>query len=433
MSSFSLPLHTSIDDNILQGLNGPIKLVIMLIGIYYFFIFSPLNYLFQTLNTNSLWHTFLWLALLLFLNNIADVIYQTIDWIFRSRGFTFLKGLHEIIIAVFRIIITLICIFAIANEWQQDLTGILAGLGIGGIAVAIAAQDTLANMYGGISIFIDKPFIKDQFVSISGVEGRVEEISLRSTRIRTFDRLLVSIPNSILAKEAITNFSKSNVRRIKFKLHLSYDTTENQLNNFIDKTKKYLSGLAEKKVLLKSGQNVTFDEYGRSSLEVLVICYAFFRFKIKDNSKKNKKKTSKEITGKENTDNNTNNNIKKENIENPNENKITNEMKIIKEAISKHLKNITTIIEKKIDKFRKKKKELPKENEVDPFEQGLKLIDSDSHYFDKNKYDSNEYVVAYYEGLKLRNEINMQILKYLREEKIKIVSQNIIITSEDNN
>jgi MscS family membrane protein len=104
-----------------------------------------------------------------------------------------------------KVIVVIIGISVIASEWEYDLGAFLAGLGLGGLAFALAAQETLANFFGGLTIMVDKPFAIGDWITCSGVEGLVEDIGFRSTKVRTAEQALVNVPNSIIAKAAVTN------------------------------------------------------------------------------------------------------------------------------------------------------------------------------------------------------------------------------------
>jgi MscS family membrane protein len=110
----------------------------------------------------------------------------------------------------------------VANEWKYDANGFIAGLGLGGLAFALAAKDFLANIFGGIVIIMEKPFSIGDWVQTPSVEGTVEGISFRSTRFRNFAQALVTVPNSTLANEPITNFSRMGKRQINFTLSIDY-------------------------------------------------------------------------------------------------------------------------------------------------------------------------------------------------------------------
>jgi MscS family membrane protein len=106
-----------------------------------------------------------------------------------------------------RVIIVVVAAIMVLNNWGFNMTTIIAGLGVGGIAIALAAQQTIANVFGGVSVISDHPVMVGDFGSFGGLQGTVEDIGMRSTRIRTLTRTLVSIPNSNFASMNLENFS----------------------------------------------------------------------------------------------------------------------------------------------------------------------------------------------------------------------------------
>lgn len=151
------------------------------------------------------------------------------------------------------------------NVLHYNISSLLAGLGIGGLAVAFAAQDTLSNVFGAVMIFIDRPFKVGDAVSIEGFEGAIETIGLRSTRLRTWDGTLVTIPNRTVASANINNLAARPMRRTNFTIGLIYDTP----------TAKLEEALAIVRDILKdhpsTGQyRAYFNKFGDFSLDILV-------------------------------------------------------------------------------------------------------------------------------------------------------------------
>ena len=122
------------------------------------------------------------------------------------------KGLRFIIIAI--------SFSIIAQEFDYDVNGFVAGLGLGGLAFALAAKDAVANFFGGIVIIMERPFSIGDWIQTADVEGTVEDITFRSTRVRAFTQALVTVPNATLANAVITNWSKMGKRRATFHLGL---------------------------------------------------------------------------------------------------------------------------------------------------------------------------------------------------------------------
>ncbi len=123
-----------------------------------------------------------------------------------------------------RTIIWTLGIVLALNNAGYNVGALLAGLGIGGIALAMAAKDTVANMFGGLTIFVDKPFAINDRIKIGGYDGVVEEIGIRSSRIRTLEGRLVTIPNHKFTDSFVENVSSEPNRKISMNLGLTYDT-----------------------------------------------------------------------------------------------------------------------------------------------------------------------------------------------------------------
>jgi len=159
--------------------------------------------------------------------------------------------------------------------WVVQLLGysvssLLAGLGIGGLAVALALQDTLANFFGSVFIFLDRPFTVGDMVRIEGVEGVIEEIGFRTTRIRTWPKTLVCIPNKTVAAATIDNWSKMPVRRVTQTVGVTYATTADQM----EQTVATLRGILETDEGVDPAFIVVrFEDFGASSLNIKVIYF----------------------------------------------------------------------------------------------------------------------------------------------------------------
>ncbi len=173
---------------------------------------------------------------------------------------TFLSRIVRFIIIAFAT-----CI--IAEEFGFNVNSFITGLGIGGLAIALAAQDTLANIFGGIVIILDRPFTIGDWIYTPTIEGTVEDITFRSTRIRTFANALVNVPNSKLADEAITNWSRMQKRRITFNLGVRYDTPREKIQICVDRINTMLK---EHKDIHKDTIFVTFNEFNESSLDIFL-------------------------------------------------------------------------------------------------------------------------------------------------------------------
>lgn len=170
----------------------------------------------------------------------------------------------------FKVFLALLVAVVIVQEFGYSAASIIASLGIGGVAVALAAKDTLANFFGSIVVFTDRPFHVGDWVEFSGVEGTVEEVGFRTTRIRQFDKALVTVPNQMFTTSPITNYSNRSIRRIKMTVGLTYETSSKQLRVFLGRVRDLLSELP---ALDQSFHFAHFVEFGASSLDVQLYCF----------------------------------------------------------------------------------------------------------------------------------------------------------------
>src|SRR5262249_27985445 len=130
---------------------------------------------------------------------------------------------------------------AVIGSWGYNTSTILAGLGIGGIAIALAAQKTIENLFGGVAVVSDKPVTVGDFCKFGDRVGTVEDIRLRSTRIRTLDRTVVSVPNSEFSSMVLENYSKRDKVWFHPTLNLRRDTTPNQVRNILESIRSILA------------------------------------------------------------------------------------------------------------------------------------------------------------------------------------------------
>lgn len=151
-----------------------------------------------------------------------------------------------------------------------NVTALIAGVSIGGLAIALAAQDTVKNLIGSVMIFIDRPFQIGDFVSGGGVVGTVEEVGFRSTRIRSADTSLISVPNGKMADTTVENFGLRSYRRFYFKAGLTYDTPPVLINAFVEGVRELIQSHPHTR---KDAMEVHLNEFSESSINVLILMY----------------------------------------------------------------------------------------------------------------------------------------------------------------
>jgi MscS family membrane protein len=155
------------------------------------------------------------------------------------------------------------------NNAGYNVGALLAGLGIGGIALAMAAKDTVANFFGGVTVFTDKPFKINDRIKIGGFDGTITEIGIRSTRLKTLENRIVTIPNSTFTGGLVENVSSEPHRKVVLKLGLIYDTTAAQLQEGM----KALQAIVDTTEALEENTTISFNEFGDFALGILFIYY----------------------------------------------------------------------------------------------------------------------------------------------------------------
>lgn len=155
----------------------------------------------------------------------------------------------------------------VINELGYDVNGIIAGIGLGGLTIALAAQDLAKNIFGGIVIILDKPFIVGDWIKTSTLEGVIEDITFRSTRIRTFSNSVITVPNNTIANDSIINWSKMYKRRVKQELQIEYGTSLSKIKKITTKINELLKNHPE---VNKEVAYVRFEDFKSSGLNILV-------------------------------------------------------------------------------------------------------------------------------------------------------------------
>jgi len=160
-------------------------------------------------------------------------------------------------------------VMILGNVFEVNVTALVTGLGIGGVAFALASKESLENLLGSFTIFFDKPFTVGDIVTLGGVTGIVEKVGFRSTRIRTFDKSVVTVPNKNIISTELDNLGARPVRRVKFNIGLTYDTSVENIKNIVDDIQK----LVDDHPMTNQEGKVRFLNFGASSLDIMVLYY----------------------------------------------------------------------------------------------------------------------------------------------------------------
>lgn len=260
---------SEVDDRIIDVIHRPIYFTIILIGCARVIVYlkAPPDAVFYINNALYSAISVIWAITVIKISNIITehVIHQAPD----VTGLS--KDILPLIENIFKIVIIVAALMTVLSIWKINITPLLASAGIVGVAIAIAAKDMLSNFFGGISIFMDRPYkIGDYIVLESGERGEVVTIGVRSTRIKTRDDILVTVPNAVIANSKIINESApvSNFR-VRIQVSVAYGSD-------IDLVEKTLLEIASKNsnIIPEPSPRVRFREFGDSSLNFELLCWA---------------------------------------------------------------------------------------------------------------------------------------------------------------
>lgn len=209
--------------------------------------------------------------LLYFIFKIIDIIAYYLYQEAKKSESALDDQLVPLLVKSLRILVTTVGILFILQNFGYNVTSLIAGLGLGGLAFALAAQNTVSNLFGSITIFSDKPFQLGDWIQVGDIEGTVEDVGFRTTRVRRFDQALVTVPNSQFINTGVINYSAMRKRRISFNLMITYGTSANKINEVVAGIKKIIE---ENEKFDHSYYIVRFTEFGAYSLNIFIYCFA---------------------------------------------------------------------------------------------------------------------------------------------------------------
>jgi MscS family membrane protein len=155
------------------------------------------------------------------------------------------ESLLPVLSGVLRFLLVALAVLIVAQEWNFSISGLVAGLGLGGLAFALAAKDMLANLFGGLVILLDRPFSIGDWIKAGDVEGTVEEINFRSVKVRTIEQTVVTVPNSMVASAPVENYSRMGKRRVEFTLTMTYGTKPERIQSCAVRIRALLTGSSD--------------------------------------------------------------------------------------------------------------------------------------------------------------------------------------------
>jgi MscS family membrane protein len=257
-----------VDTKIVNAFKKPVTNFFGVLGFYFAFkILTMANIPISIIVIDQIFRSVVIILLSWGLYNLTEESSLLFEKMHKAYDIKMDKILFPFISKTLRLILIALDINIIAEIWGIPIQGFITGLGLGGLAFALAAKDAASNIIAGVFIILDKPFTIGDWVSIDTLEGTIENISFRTTKIRTFDEAIITVPNSKLANEPLTNFSKRGKRRINFSLGITYSTSGDKLQICVDNIRKMIENHPQ---VNKQGIYVRFNKFNDSSLDIFI-------------------------------------------------------------------------------------------------------------------------------------------------------------------
>ncbi len=233
---------TRYDDLLIGALNRPAGFLIFTMGIYY--AISALQLPAEPYDFPGVIHTvykiLISFIIIITLYRLVNLLAEFLKSVFARADEELAMQFAPLITQALRITIFILGVLLIVQNLGYSIGSLLAGFGIGGLAIALAAQDTLANLFGTLVMVADKPFKIGDWVTFKGVDGDVESIGLRSTKVRTWSKSLKIVPNKLLTSEIIENWAAMPKRRVKMTIGITYDSPRKKVEELRDTMEQIL-------------------------------------------------------------------------------------------------------------------------------------------------------------------------------------------------
>lgn len=260
---------TQVDDMLVDAIKKPLEWVVVVLGIYLAIYTLRPPELFLGVLRAGFWVPFSILTAWMIFRCVNVFTFLLKSWA-QKTDTTLDDHLVPLIERSIQIMVWILAALMILQNLGYSVSGLMAGMGIGGLAIALAAQKTLSDVFGSIMLLIDRPFVAGDWIMSPDreIEGVVESVGFRSTRIRTFEQTLIAIPNNRLAEFVIDNISSRPYRRVWITVGLTYDTPSDRMREAVLRIEKLLKSHPE--VSQESTMLVRFNEISEESLDIMV-------------------------------------------------------------------------------------------------------------------------------------------------------------------
>ena len=271
---FTKRTRTEIDDAVLTALEAPLRFLFVVMGFYAASQVAPFPSeveLFLGRAVRSLIAFTIFWSLYRLVDPLAYLV-DRLTLVMGSRGLR--DSLRDFFAKIAKFAIACLGVVAVLEEWDFNVAALLGGLGLVGMAVAFGAQNLISNLFAGLNIFLDHIFEQGDWIRTPDVEGTVESIGFRTTKIRRFDQSLVTIPNSLLTGKALINFSRMSHRRIWWTIGLEYRTSIDQLRAIVEAIRTHVyEGEDFETDPGRVTTLINVDSFGDSSVDIMLYCF----------------------------------------------------------------------------------------------------------------------------------------------------------------
>ena len=266
---FTAKTKTRMDDIVVDMVEEPAVFMVVVVGIWFALKSLTLPET-VTLIISSAYQVIVALLIGWLLTRLFDALYKEYMIPLAERTENDLDDqLMPILSKGVKMIIWVMAIIIGLNNAGYDVAALIAGLGIGGLAMAMAAKDTVSNIFGGFTIFADQPFRINDRIKIAGYDGKVIEIGVRSTRLQTLEGRIVTIPNAKFADAPVENVSWEPSRKVKLNLGLTYDTTPEKMQQAMD----ILQQINAENDHTEDNPTIAFNAFGDFAMNIMFIYY----------------------------------------------------------------------------------------------------------------------------------------------------------------
>lgn len=201
------------------------------------------------------------------LYNVVGISIAAMLTVSEAKGRRIDPNASSYIASGLKVLVAVFGVYFVLTKWGVDVSGLIAGLGIGGLAMALAAKDTAANLFSSIAIMLDKPFEIGDTIIVGTVRGKIMSLGLRSSRLEAPDGSIITYPNSILAAGIITDASKKQSSKVEMNISVAFSTTAEKLNEFMEEIRRIIK---ENENTTDSEPVVYFSTFSASALQLSI-------------------------------------------------------------------------------------------------------------------------------------------------------------------